>query len=127
MSDLVTVVSELKPTFGGNLLLPSDDGYDEARRIHNGMVDKHPALIAQCRGVADIVDAVKLARSQNLEIAVAADLELGARGGFGVGELFDDVAPLGKLGLVDGPLAGGVGFVSVKNRFVIAHAVLSPW
>jgi len=70
MSDLVTVVSELKPAFGGNLLLPSDDGYDEARRIHNGMVDKHPALIAQCRGVADVVDAVKLARSQNLEIAV---------------------------------------------------------
>ena len=39
-------------------------------RVHNGLIDKRPALIARCRGVADIVDAVKLARDQKLEVAV---------------------------------------------------------
>src|SRR5213075_1836827 len=44
--------------------------YDDVRRVHNGFIDKRPALVAQCRGTADIADAVKLARDQNLEIAV---------------------------------------------------------
>ena len=70
MTDLSTAVSELAATFGGNVLLPSDESYDEARHIHNGMVDKHPALIAQCMGFADIADAVRLGRAQDLEIAV---------------------------------------------------------
>jgi FAD/FMN-containing dehydrogenase len=63
-------VSELARIFAGQLLQPSDSGYDEARRVHNGLVNKRPALIARCRGLADIVDAVKLARRLNLEVAV---------------------------------------------------------
>jgi FAD/FMN-containing dehydrogenase len=63
-------IAELAPTFTGQLLQPSDTGYDEARRVHNGLVDKRPALIARCRGTADIADAVKLARTLNLEVAV---------------------------------------------------------
>jgi hypothetical protein len=55
-------ISTIAGTFSGLLLQPGDAGYDAARRVHNGMVDKRPALIAQCRGVADIVDAIKLAR-----------------------------------------------------------------
>jgi FAD/FMN-containing dehydrogenase len=45
-------------------------GYEEARKVHNGLVDKRPALIARCRGVADVVDAVNLARKLGLEVAV---------------------------------------------------------
>ena len=63
-------LSELAGTFGGQLLQPADPGYDEARRVHNGLVDKRPALIARCQGVADIVDAVGLARKLGLEVAV---------------------------------------------------------
>jgi len=50
------VIGELSGTFSGQLLRPADAGYDEARRVHNGLVDKRPALIARCRGVADVVD-----------------------------------------------------------------------
>jgi FAD/FMN-containing dehydrogenase len=63
-------VSALGGTFSGHLLRPADPGYDEARRVHNGLIDKRPVLIARCRGLADIVDAVKLAREQKLEVAV---------------------------------------------------------
>jgi FAD/FMN-containing dehydrogenase len=63
-------VAELAKSFLGQLLQPADPGYEEARRVHNGLVDKRPALIARCRGVADVVDAVDLGRKLNLEIAV---------------------------------------------------------
>ncbi len=63
-------VTELAPSFGGELLQPPDAGYEEARRVHNGLVDKRPTVIARCRGAADILDAVTLARKLNLEVAV---------------------------------------------------------
>jgi FAD/FMN-containing dehydrogenase len=56
--------------FTGRLLKPEDDDYEEARRLHNGLIDKRPALIARCRGAADVVDAVKLTRKSGLEVAV---------------------------------------------------------
>ena len=64
------VVGELSGTFSGQLLRPADADYDEARRVHNGLVDKRPALIARCRSVADVVDAVNLTRKLGLEVAV---------------------------------------------------------
>jgi FAD/FMN-containing dehydrogenase len=70
LSPVSAAVGELRPTFAGRLLLPADAGYDEARKVHNGLIDKRPALIAQCRGLADIVDAIRFARTQKLEVAV---------------------------------------------------------
>ena len=63
-------LAQLVPGFTGRFLQPADAEYDDARRVHNGLVDKHPALIARCRGVADVCDAVKLARTLKLEISV---------------------------------------------------------
>ena len=63
-------LEQLAPSFTGQLLQPADTGYDAARRVHNGLIDKRPALIARCQGVADVADAVKLARTLNLEVAV---------------------------------------------------------
>src|SRR5215471_9584645 len=73
MSSIASVAStaaDLAGTFGGQLLKPADAGYEEARKVHNGLVDKRPALIARCRGVADVVDAVNLTRKLGLEVAV---------------------------------------------------------
>ena len=69
-SSLAEAVSRLSSRFTGELLVAGDPHYDEARKVHNGLVDKRPALIARCRNVADIVDAVKLAKAASLEIAV---------------------------------------------------------
>ena len=70
VSSLSETVTALASTFTGQLLLPGDADYDEARKVHNGLIDKRPALIARCRGLADIVDAVNMARDQKLEVAV---------------------------------------------------------
>jgi FAD/FMN-containing dehydrogenase len=64
------LVAEFSSTFSGHLLRPADVGYEEARRVHNGLVDKRPTLIARCGGVADVVDAINLARKLGLEVAV---------------------------------------------------------
>jgi FAD/FMN-containing dehydrogenase len=68
--EFATALTDLKASFGGILLQAGDDGYDEARRVHNGLIDKRPAVIARCKGTADIANAVKFARRSGLEIAV---------------------------------------------------------
>jgi FAD/FMN-containing dehydrogenase len=61
---------ELGGSFRGELLLPADPDYDSARRIWNGAIDRRPACIARCTGVADVVAAVRFARERDLEIAL---------------------------------------------------------
>ncbi len=58
------------PGFRGDLISPDDPDYDAARAIWNGNVDRHPRLIARCRGTADVATAVRFARDRDLEIAV---------------------------------------------------------
>jgi FAD/FMN-containing dehydrogenase len=61
---------ELAGRFGGVLVGPEDSTFDELRRVHNGLIDKHPALLASCRGTADVVEAIRFAVSEGLELAV---------------------------------------------------------
>jgi FAD/FMN-containing dehydrogenase len=67
---VTAAAAELEATFTGQLLKPADVGYEAARKVHNGLVDKRPALIASCRGVADVVDAIHLAHKLGIEVAV---------------------------------------------------------
>jgi FAD/FMN-containing dehydrogenase len=60
----------LKARFSGTLLAPGDAGYEEARRVHNGLIDRRPALIAQCRSAADISAAIGAAADAGLAISV---------------------------------------------------------
>ena len=69
-SPLETVFDELGGSFRGELLLPTRPGYDTARRIWNGAIDRRPACIARCVGMVDVVAAVRFARDHDLEIAV---------------------------------------------------------
>jgi FAD/FMN-containing dehydrogenase len=62
--------SVLEAVFGGRLLSPGSPAYDDVRRLHNGLVDKRPALIARCLGTADIVAALAFARLSGLPVAV---------------------------------------------------------
>jgi FAD/FMN-containing dehydrogenase len=61
---------ELGGSFRGELVLPTSLGFDAARSVWNGAVDRRPACIARCIGVTDVVAAVRFARTHDLEIAV---------------------------------------------------------
>jgi FAD/FMN-containing dehydrogenase len=63
-------LQELRESIRGEVIAPSDAGYDTARAVWNGMIDKRPSLIVRCSGVADVVAAVQFANSQGLEIAI---------------------------------------------------------
>jgi FAD/FMN-containing dehydrogenase len=63
-------IANLSARFSGVLLRPDESGYDDARKIHNGMIDRRPALIARCLGNADIADSVNFARTHGLDLAV---------------------------------------------------------
>ncbi len=63
-------VRTLEESLGGELLRPGDSGYDEVRRIWNGMIDRRPALIACCTGTADVIEAVRFARENGLLLSV---------------------------------------------------------
>ena len=65
-----SVVDELKTSLRGDLLLPGNPGYDEARRVLNAGIDKYPALVVRPEGVTDIRHAVDFARDNQLLLAV---------------------------------------------------------
>lgn len=79
------VVSEFKKKVRGGVVLPDSPGYEEARSVYNGMIDKHPKLIVQCKNVADIIAAVNLGKKQSMEVAVRS----GGHNGPGMG-IVDD-------------------------------------
>src|SRR4029079_1165839 len=70
IASVASAAAELAANFGGQLLKPADVGDEDSRKGQNGLVDKRPALIARCSGVADVVDAVDLTRRLGLEVAV---------------------------------------------------------
>ena len=62
----------LRARLGGRVIDPSDPGYDQARRVWNGAIDRHPALIACCADATDVVTALDFARGHGLAVAVRA-------------------------------------------------------
>ncbi len=89
-----TAIVAFKSNLRGQVLCPGDNGYDDARKVYNGMIDKWPAIIARCTGVADVIAAVNFARTNNLLLSVRG-------GGHGVagnavceGGLMIDLSPM---------------------------------
>src|SRR5829696_2331034 len=65
-----SALEELRGQFRGALLQPDEEGYDEARRVWNGAIDRYPALIARCAGADDVVAAMRFARERDLLVSV---------------------------------------------------------
>ena len=89
-----TAIQGLAATMRGNLIQRGDPSYDEARKIYNAMIDKHPALIAQCSNVADVIAAVNFARDNDIIVAIRG----GGHNGPGLGTVDDglviDLSPM---------------------------------
>ena len=63
-------ISKMKADLRGRVILPEDQDYSEARKVYNGMIDKHPKLIVRCVNVADVRLAIEFARENDLVVAV---------------------------------------------------------
>jgi hypothetical protein len=89
-----TEIQDLRGKFRGELITPADPGYDAARKVYNGMIDRRPALIARCADVADVIAGVNFAREKGLLLAVRG----GGHNGPGLG-ICDEglVIDLGRL------------------------------
>lgn len=87
-------VEALRAQFSGVLLGPDDAGYDDARAVHNGLIDKRPALVARCVNTADIADAVRFARQEGLEISTRGGGHNVAGKAVTDGGLMIDLAPM---------------------------------
>jgi FAD/FMN-containing dehydrogenase len=89
-----SMFESLQAALRGSLLLPGESGYDTARALHNGMIDRRPAAIVRCAGVSDIKRAIDFGRRHSLPLSVRG----GAHGvpGFAVcdGGLMVDVSPM---------------------------------
>ena len=68
--DQALEIGELRADFRGSLLLSGDPAYEERRRVWNGAIDRHPAVIARCAGVEDVTRTVTFARERGLRLAV---------------------------------------------------------
>jgi FAD/FMN-containing dehydrogenase len=79
------VIAELRGQLRGELILPGGSRYEEVRKVYNGMIDKHPALIVRCVDVADVISAVNFGRTQMLSVAVRG----GGHNGPGFGTVDD--------------------------------------
>ena len=89
-----TAVHEFGASLRGALIQPDDDEYEQARHVYNGMIDRHPILIARCADVADVISAVNFARTHALTLAVRS----GGHNGPGLGTCDDglviDLSPM---------------------------------
>jgi FAD/FMN-containing dehydrogenase len=67
---MTKTVEKLRPRFRGALLRPGQEGYDQARRVWNGAIDRRPALVVRCADADDVAEAVRFARGRDLPVSV---------------------------------------------------------
>ena len=77
----LSVVTDFKSKIRGQILLPDEAGYEEACKVYNAMIHKHPGMIVKCVDVADVISSVNFARENNLLVAVRG----GGHNGGGLG------------------------------------------
>src|SRR5438046_10596589 len=105
-------VRELKSKVSGQVLLPSEPGYDEARTVWNAMIDRRPAVIVRCVSARDVIHAVRTAREQKLVLAVRSGGHNIASNAVCDGGLMIDLTPM-KAVRVD---AKQIGRASCRER-----------
>ena len=87
-------VAEFRGSLRGRSLLPGDDGYDDARKLWNGAIDKRPALIARCAGAEDVILCVGFARANDLLVSVRGGDHSAAGNALCDGGLTIDLSPM---------------------------------
>jgi FAD/FMN-containing dehydrogenase len=91
---LPQAITEFRGQFRGAVIEPEDAAYDEARKVYNGMIDRKPRLIAKCTDAADVITAVRMAKTNGLRVSIRG----GGHNAAGLGVCDDglviDLAPI---------------------------------
>jgi len=111
MSDRLNqaAVNELRKNFTGEILLPEHPSYDQKRKNFNGLIDRHPAIIAGCANVCDVVQAVNFGRENDLEIAVRSGGHSVAGWGVSDGGMVIDMRAINTVRVDPGTRTARVG------------------
>ena len=123
------VVDQLHAQFQGDILTPASPGYDEARRVWNGVIDKTPAIIARCTSTADVVAAVNAAREHELLVSIRGGGHNVAGNAVNDGGLVIDLSEM--RGVTVDPEArtarvqGGATWADVDNE-TVKYGLVSP-
>jgi FAD/FMN-containing dehydrogenase len=91
------VAGELRTELHGEVITPDQPGYDRARRVWNGVIDRHPAVIARCLDTADVVAAIGVARRHEIEVAIRSGGHQVAGSGVVDDGLVIDLAPMDQV------------------------------
>ncbi|MFD6879138.1 MULTISPECIES: FAD-binding protein [unclassified Streptomyces] len=115
-SKAITALAAFREDLSGPVLTPEDGGYDEARAVFNAMIDRRPAVIAQCESEADVVTAVRFGRELDLPIAVRGGGHSVAGMSLGDGALVVDLRRMNEV-----TVHPGAGAVRVGGGATMSH------
>jgi FAD/FMN-containing dehydrogenase len=122
----ITAIDALRTQVSGEVIVPGDAPYDEARKVYNGMIDKHPAAVVRCNGPADVVAVIGVARDEGYELSVRGGAHSAPGFGTNDGGLVIDLSGLQDV-VVDPAAqtarAGGGCTWSVFNDATNAHGL----
>lgn len=110
-------------SFRGEVILPDDQRYDEARSVYNVRFDRRPAVVARCAGTADVVTAIRVAREHDLEIAVRGGGRHVAGYGTVDGGLVIDLGPIANVQVDPGTRIARLG-AGARNRDGLIEAAV---
>ncbi|HWW09525.1 MAG TPA: FAD-binding oxidoreductase [Candidatus Acidoferrales bacterium] len=103
------ITTELAETISGGVITPNTAGYEDARRVWNGLIDRRPLAIARCAGAADVAQAIRLARSAGLPLSVRGGGHNVAGSAVCDGGVVIDLSPLREVTVDAGAMRATVG------------------
>ncbi len=124
-----TQIQQFAASLRGRLIRPGDAGYDEARAVWNGMIDRYPALIARCANVSDVVTAVNFAREHNLKVSVRGGGHNVAGHATNDGGLVIDLGPMNYVHVdpqARAARAGGGATIGNLDEATQKHGLVTP-
>src|SRR3954451_16905088 len=92
-----SMVEALRSQVRGEVVAPGDASYDEARKVFNGMIDKHPAAVVRCTGTDDVVAAIAAARKEGLDISIRGGGHSAPGFGTNDGGIVIDLSPMQEV------------------------------
>src|SRR4051812_20128839 len=114
---MTQALSTLADRVTGSVIRPGDEGYEEARRVHNAMIDVRPAAIVRCASAADVVEVVRLAAEKRMDLAVRGGAHSVPGFGTAEGAIVADLSPMQSVDVDDAQRTASAGGGATWGRF----------